>query len=218
MYFVESRNSEILASPDRRIGDAKLWNDLHLVAIDAATGSPKWEQKLDSMSQQVVFYLAHAADQLALVSSASAAYRVTSFADSDGRQRWTQTTQWPEGKGDHGKAMSRPAIVGDRLFLRPSVLSLHDGAVLPEAMPGGGCGTYACTSNALFFRAGTVTMWDPATAIQSTWPRLRPDCWLSTIPAGGMLLSPEGGGGCSCGSWMETSIGFMPRVFDKPSK
>ncbi|MFT4559734.1 MAG: hypothetical protein ACI92S_005127, partial [Planctomycetaceae bacterium] len=26
----------------------------------------------------------------------------------------------------------------------------------------------------------------------------------------GMLLAPEGGGGCSCGSWMETSIGFMP--------
>jgi hypothetical protein len=25
-----------------------------------------------------------------------------------------------------------------------------------------------------------------------------------------MLLSPEGGGGCSCGGWLETSIGFMP--------
>jgi hypothetical protein len=25
-----------------------------------------------------------------------------------------------------------------------------------------------------------------------------------------MLLSPEGGGGCSCGTWLETSIGFMP--------
>ena len=39
---------------------------------------------------------------------------------------------------------------------------------------------------------------------------LRPGCWLSTIPANGMLLSPEGGGGCSCGKWMEASIGFMP--------
>ena len=215
MFFVESRNREILESNDRRVGDVKLWSDLHLVAIDAATGSPKWEKQLDPMSQQVVFYLAHAADQLSLVSSANAAYKVTSFADKDGHERWTQTTLWPEGKGDHGKAMSRPAIVGDRLFLRPTVLSLTDGSVLPQTMPDGhGCGTYACTSEAVFLRSESVTMWDPETADASTWPRLRPDCWLSTIPAGGMLLSPEGGGGCSCGNWMETSIGFMPKVFD----
>jgi hypothetical protein len=25
-----------------------------------------------------------------------------------------------------------------------------------------------------------------------------------------MVLSPEGGGGCSCGNWLETSIGFAP--------
>jgi hypothetical protein len=26
-----------------------------------------------------------------------------------------------------------------------------------------------------------------------------------------MVLCPEGGGGCSCGNWMETSVGFMPK-------
>ena len=59
--------------------------------------------------------------------------------------------------------------------------------------------------------AGTVTVWDQQDGKSSTWNRLRPDCWLSTIPASGMLLSPEGGGGCSCGTWMETSVGFIPR-------
>ena len=28
-----------------------------------------------------------------------------------------------------------------------------------------------------------------------------------------MLLIPEGGGGCSCGGWMETSLGFIPNSF-----
>ncbi len=219
MYFVESRNSDLISSDERRVGNPALWQDLHLVAIDAASGSPKWERKLDPMSQQVVFYLAHAADQLTLVSSADKTHKVASFSDKDGQTLWTQTAPWPEGKGDHGKAMSRPAIVGDRIFVRPAVLSLKDGTVLPETMPEGhGCGTYACTSHALFFRAETVTMWDPETSTRSNWPRLRPDCWLSTIPANGMLLSPEGGGGCSCGSWMETSLGFMPKVFDTGSE
>ena len=84
--------------------------------------------------------------------------------------------------------------------------------LLDIKMPGGGCGTYACTADALFFRASTVTVWDQENGKSTTWPRLRPDCWLSTIPADGMLLSPEGGGGCSCGTWMETSIGFIPRA------
>lgn len=219
MYFVESRNKKIMGAEDRRIGDKELWQDLHLVAIDASTGSPKWEKQLDPMSQQVVFYLAHAAEQLILVSSADAAYQVSSFHQKDGSQQWTQTTKWPGGKGDHGKAMMRPAIAGDRIYLRPNVLSLADGSILPEKMPDGhGCGTYACTADAVIYRAQTVTMWNAESNVKSTWPRLRPDCWLSTIPANGMLLSPEGGGGCSCGSWMETSVGFMPKVFDRRSE
>lgn len=216
MYFVESRNSQILASNERRIGNPEFWKDLHLVAIDAATGSPKWEQQLDPMNQQVVMYLAHATDQLTLVTSADKSYRVSSFSDTDGSKKWNQTLAWQGGKGDHGKAMMRPAIVGGRIYLRPHVLSVKDGSVLPEKMPDGhGCGTYSCTADAVIYRAQTVTMWSAETNLKSTWPRLRPDCWLSTIPANGMLLSPEGGGGCSCGSWMETSIGFMPKVFDQ---
>jgi hypothetical protein len=54
-------------------------------------------------------------------------------------------------------------------------------------------------------------MWDIAAAKLSGWDNLRPSCWLSTVPAGGMVLSPEGGGGCSCGMWMEISCGFLPR-------
>ena len=106
--------------------------------------------------------------------------------------------------------MSRPAIVGDLVYVRPRVLNLKDGQLLEKEMPEGGCGTYACSAYALFFRSKTVTMWDRHRAEASSWTRLRPDCWLSTIPANGMLLSPEGGGGCSCGNWMETSVGFMP--------
>lgn len=215
MYFVESRSDAVLRSKNRRVGDAKLWDELFLVAIDARTGSPQWEQQLQVDGPQVVCHLAHAKDQLTLVTSAAAQFQVQSFADEDGTQRWTSRAPWAGGKGDHGKAMMRPAIVGDRIYLRPHVLSLSDGTIRKEKMPDGhGCGTYACTSSSVLYRAKTVTMWSPDEQRKSTWERLRPDCWLSTIPAAGMLLSPEGGGGCSCGSWMETSLGFLPAVFD----
>ena len=57
---------------------------------------------------------------------------------------------------------------------------------------------------------GEIAMWNTLSGSLTSWDRMRPGCWLSTIPASGMLLSPEGGGGCSCGSWMEMSVGFMP--------
>ena len=61
-------------------------------------------------------------------------------------------------------------------------------------------------------------MWSFTSREGSNFYRLRPDCWLSTIPACGLLLSPEASGGCICGNWLETSIAFAPKtdlpVFD----
>ena len=211
VYFVESRNAEVVGSPERRIGNPKLWEDQFLVALEAYTGTVIWERPIDTEDGKVVFYMAGGSDgRLVIVASADQNYHVYGFATDQGEQLWHQTFGWPGGKGDHGKAMSRPAIVGDRVYVRPHAFQLADGKRLRQQMPGGGCGTYACSSTALFFRASRVTMWNQANGTSTGWNRLRPDCWLSAIPAAGMLLSAEGGGGCSCGTWMETSVGFMP--------
>jgi len=210
VFFVECRHPDVVASDERRIHRAELWKQQYLVAMDSSTGSKLWEKPIDTEDGVAAFYLAHTKTRLIAVSSNDKNYHVYSFAADGGKPQWKQTFGWIEGKGDHGKAMSRPAIVGDRVFVRPRVLSLTDGKLLEQTMPGGGCGTYACSTNALFFRSGEVTVWDNQAGRTTKWNRLRPDCWLSTIPAGGMLLSPEGGGGCSCGNWLETSIGFMP--------
>ncbi len=211
VYFVECRHPDVVSSEQRRLGSSEAWQQQFLVSLDASTGSKLWERPLDTVDGNVAFYMAHSKDRLVIVSSSDKTFHVSTYASDGGESLWEQKVGWKEGKGDHGKAMSRPAIVGDKLFVRPQVLSLNDGKVLPLTMPTGhGCGTYACTTNALFLRSESVTVWDTESGQATAWPRLRPDCWLSTIPAGGMLLAPEGGGGCSCGSWMETSIGFMP--------
>ena len=211
VYFVECRHPDVVSSDQRRLGTPETWQQQFLISLDASTGSKLWERPLDTVDGNVAFYMAQSKDRLVIVSSSDKTFHVSTYASDGGKPLWEQKVGWKEGKGDHGKAMSRPAIVGDKLFIRPQVLSLTDGKVLPLTMPTGhGCGTYACTTNALFLRSQNVTVWDTESGKATAWPRLRPDCWLSTIPAGGMLLAPEGGGGCSCGSWMETSIGFMP--------
>ena len=210
VYFVESRNAKVKESSSRRVGMPELWQDQYLVALDLKTGYQLWEKPLDTQDGTVVFWMAHGEDKLVITSSTDKKYFVYAFDAQTGDRQWHQEFGWPEGKGDHGKAMARAAIVSGKVYVRPMVFDLADGKLRDERVPAGGCGTYAATSNSLIFRSGNVTLWDLDTNKQSGWSRLRPGCWLSTIPAGGMLLSPEAGGGCSCGSWMETSIGFMP--------
>jgi outer membrane protein assembly factor BamB/2-polyprenyl-3-methyl-5-hydroxy-6-metoxy-1,4-benzoquinol methylase len=213
VYFLECRNQDVRDRSSRRVAAAELWQQVYLVSLDARTGEVMAEQPLSVTAGQVACYLAHSDQHLVLVTSANKSYHVYAYSANACDQLWEATFPWGKGKADHGSHLSRPAIVGNKVFVRPAVLDLESGKRLPMSIPMGGCGTYAATESALFFRAGSgknSAVWDSKTGEYTTWSRLRPDCWLSTIPAGGMLLSPEGGGGCSCGSWLETSIGFMP--------
>jgi hypothetical protein len=210
ILFVENRSSQIREADSRRLGGDDLWNNLELVALDLITGHEKWRKPIKVPAGTVVFQLAASNGKAVVLSSASdRKYHVYAHETATGELAWNTEFAW--SSDNHGGHMSRPAIVADKLFIRPRAFDLQSGKVLPQRLPGGGCGTYACTTQTLLFRSRTVTMWDANKGSTSEWPRLRPDCWLSTIPANGMLLSPEGGGGCSCGVWLETSIGFMPK-------
>lgn len=209
-FFVECRNEKVVASVSRRVGMPELWKDRFLVALDVESGRKLWEKPLDTKDGTVVFYMATGKGKLVIVASSDKEYEVTTFDARDGKPGWSRSIPWPGGKGDHGKAMSRPAIVDYRVYVRPQAFDLTTGKPLKHGVPGGGCGTYAATTNTLIFRSSDITIWDTVSGRKSGWTRLRPGCWLSTIPAGGMLLSPEAGGGCSCGSWMEASMGFTP--------
>ena len=209
-WFVEARNPDIMAAKTRQLGGSLFWKDQYLVCLDLESGQTLWSSALDIVPGEVALYMAHGNGKLVMVSSGSGSYHTYAYNDANGDMDWNVNIKWPQDH--HGGHMARPAIVGNTVYVRPSALSLIDGKILDIKMPGGGCGTYAATEKALFFRSGNVTMWDPKEGQTTSWNRLRPDCWLSTIPAAGLLLSPEGGGGCSCGSWMETSIVFSPKV------
>ena len=211
VYFVESRHAELLAAKTRRLDDPRLWENQYLVALDAKTGEPLWERPLDTDDGEAVFYLANQRGKLVIVASGAGKYHVSVYDQENGQLAWEDRFDWPGGAHDHGKAMARPAMINGNLFVRPRVFDLASGRTLAKVMPGGGCGTYACAGNFVIFRSGNITLWDHRYEIPSQWARLRPGCWLSAIPAGGMLLAPEAGGGCSCGTWMETSVGFMPK-------
>ena len=155
--------------------------------------------------------MAFSEGRLVLLSSRGGYYSLYVLDAEDGTALWRKKFPWETDH--HGKHLSRPLIVGGEIFVRPLALDLETGEVRRDAFPKGHqCGTYVASSEALFLRAGDLCVWDRASGDSSRWSRLRPDCWISTIPACGMLLSPEGGGGCSCGKWIEASMAFRPRA------
>ena len=216
VMFVESRNPDIIASDERKIGDKRLYDSLYLVAVNISSGHKAWEQPLDIAEPSVALTLAFGQGRIAMVSSnaATKSFHIYNHSANDGSLAWDQKVTWGKGTNDHGTHLSRPAIVGNRLVVRPGVMDLETGEMSKVQMPVSGCGTYACTTSAMMFRAWSgqdFAMWSFENESYTRWPRLRSDCWLSAIPADGLLLAPEGGGGCSCGNWLETSLAFIPK-------
>ncbi len=211
VFFVESRNPDVRKSSTRRLNDSLLWSDQYLVCLDAVTGDPIWETPIDTVDGIVVFYLSCTDDSVVIVSSSAGKYHLYRFAPDDGELLWHAEHKW---SGDnHGAHMQHPVVLADRVFLEPCGYDLSTGQLLTSSMsPREGCATYCGTNYALVHRgqARCVVMWDFNTGSITSWRNLRPSCWLSTIVGEGMLLSPEGGGGCSCGNWLETSLAFSP--------
>ncbi|MEO2164402.1 MAG: PQQ-binding-like beta-propeller repeat protein [bacterium] len=209
IWFVEARHPD-LDPASGRLDGADLWSDLALVCLDVFSGELLWQREAKPMAGTVAFYLAHTDGHLVLLSSSGGHSALYAFDADTGESRWRNKYAWEADH--HGKHLSRPALVGGKVYARPGVFDLETGEILDMAFPEGHqCGSYAATSNTLILRAGDLCVWDTEEGGSSTWSRLRPDCWISTIPGNGMLLSPEGGGGCSCGSWIEASMGFLPQ-------
>ncbi len=214
IYFVESRHAAVIAAPSSRIASQALWSDTFIVALNAMSGKVLWESPYESPGWPGIFYLVAAGDRLVVGTNVkrdgqqNSMYFAMGFKNPGGEKLWS--VSW-DGQGHHGSHMSHPAVVGGKVYMRPKVLDLKDGAEAAGQMPPGGCGTYAMSRHAAFYRSSTLEMWPLSGEAPTSWWRLRPDCWISSIPAAGLLLSPEGGGGCSCGSWLECSIAFGPR-------
>lgn len=207
--FVESRSPEI-KSPSGQLGN-EIWKDLWMVSLDLATGKPAWSRPLKTIPGGAAFHLIQGEGKTVVSAADKGKFEVHVFDAKSGEPVWTKDYPWEADH--HGKHLSHPAVVGGHLILRPHVIDLATGSPqLKGFPPGHGCGAYCATKNLLIFRGNEVVLWDVDHNASSRLPRLRPDCWISTIPANGMLLSPEGGGGCSCGQWLEMSVGFLPKA------
>ena len=222
IFFLETRNPKLVNSDKRRVGGEELWKNQFLVGINLKTGEILFEKPVDVDNGITAIWGVFGTDSnlFILHSSFKATHSAYAYNAHTGELSWHNTFPWgkrdnDKDLGDHGYNLARPAIVGEKLFIKPKVLNLKTGEIIGDFDKTGrtGCGTYVMMKNAMLLRMtdmASLGLWDYNKDEISIWRTLRPGCWISSIPACGMILSPEGGGGCSCGWWTETSVGFIP--------
>ncbi len=217
IIFVETREADRKSADTRRLNS--LDQDLYLVCLNRTTGSKIWEQLLNVTQGVTMANMSSSQNKVVLCMSNNWKYYVYAYDLNSGNLLWTNSEIGWMQYSHHGKHMARPAIVDNKVYIRPGILDLETGElVLNTNVMYGGCGTYSCTAHGLFYRGnrgtdgGNINMYDLANDTKSTsWSRIRPDCWLSMIPACGLLLAPEGGGGCDCAEgWIESTVAFRP--------
>ncbi len=230
LCFLECRNPDLKNDTSGREATKDLWKDIYTVCLNANTGKIIWEKpfpktllKTEERGFIQVSYGAMTSEGFLVTLSegdtteqgkptGKGIFSYHYFDLANGGLNFQSQTAWRANH--HGAHISHPVVYEDKVYTDPTGISLPDGKPLDHKFgPREGCSAVVGTSYGLLLRGidRCLTFWSHDEKKPTHWPRLRPSCWLSFLPSQGLFLVPEGGGGCSCGGWMETSLAFIPR-------
>ncbi len=220
VYFIESRNASAYNDADGRVTLATLFSgsNEYLVKLNRTNGNVIWARQFDFPFQHVA-WLQYADNKVFATGTWTTAwtYGVYAFGAGDGylEPAWTtnpRTFNAAMSDGYHGGQDKHPAIVGNSIYWQPGYkYSVQTGAVQSGFSLGqSGCGTMSTTANYAFNRGGSPYMTGLAGGSWNLCGETRVGCYINTIGAGGMVLVPESGSGCSCYYVMQASMGFLP--------
>lgn len=226
VFFIESRDPRATGHASARVPN-ELLGDQFLVCLDQRTGKRLWEKAQDFSALQFMTYLVHAKNTV-VVTGTDRAKNLHTFAFNapapagpkesgddiasaiGGRLLWSETHK--EDKGHHSGHLQHPVVIGDVFYSDQRAFNLATGEVIRRDLPERrGCGVMSASKDAIFFRHHFHAMWDLKTDKRLQFEGIRSGCWLSMIPAGGLLLAPETSAGCSCTHAIQSSIGYIPR-------
>jgi len=221
--FVQSKDKETLDIASGHLGlNALFKKGASLVCLDVTTGKPRWRRDIDLGRLQHNSYAVCADGKIIVGGSYTKAarkrkdgvfYDVHAFDAKTGQALWSHSLDMEQSIGVlHGVQNRHPVVVGGQLILEPYVMRLGDGkkSTLWKSRHRRGCGQVSASQAGLFFREGSLAMFDMDSKRLTKITRVtRPGCWINAIPAGGVLLVPESSSGCVCKYAIQTSMAFM---------
>lgn len=181
-----------------------------LVALDARTGSVLWKTGDDIFGTQLavsskqgallMFYQAVKHKFFKLPSEVGG--RLAAFDIADGRRLWDHEATYK----------TRPIINSDTIYAEGGAWKIKTGEEVTWHFERSyGCGQIAASRHLMLFRSATLGYLDLSRdAGTENWGGIRPSCWFNAIPAGGMVLVPDGSAKCACSYQMQAWLALQP--------
>lgn len=221
VYFLESVQPTACAEASGRVllKDFTEGASESLVKLDASTGHPLW-RKQHQVPAQHVLHLCYAND-IVLASSCDTTsgdfhYHLLACHSSDGAIAWQRDlpTGFGTGDKDHGKQDKHPMIIGNAVYLKQGSFDLATGEPLGFSFKTSNCAECSASANHVFGRMnGTAATWSLVGdgSSRPLSPDMRPGCYTTIIPAGGIIMMPPYSAGCTCPHSIQTTIVWQPK-------
>ena len=115
--------------------------------------------------------------------------------------------------GDHGEQVHHPLISGNLVISEPWAFDLRTGSRLNPNGTGVAFPQIGLWDHLGFVKLSLLSRQLPYGLRPQALRKLinRPGCWISIIPAGGLVLLPEGSSGCVCSYPLQTSMALLPQ-------
>lgn len=181
-----------------------------LLALDAATGKVLWRQGEDVFGTQLAVSPAHnlllmyyqgvTHDFFRLPSELPG--RIAAIDVATGRRVWDRPANYK----------TRPLINGDTIYAEGGAWDVRSGEPRPFPFKRShGCGQITAGEKLFVFRSATLGYLDlTRNAGVENFGGMRPGCWFNAIPAGGLVLVPEGSAKCVCSYQMQAWLALEP--------
>ena len=186
-----------------------------LICLDAKSGKELWRNENNIYGTML---LVAAKRRILVMCYGFATYpvasdyfadRVAAFSLQEGKRIW-ELENFEYGG-------SRIVINDDILIAEPYAYELETGKKKKKEdfhfIRTIGCGAISASKHLIIFRSGTlgyVDMKKPDTV--HSFGGIRPNCWINSIVAGGLVLVPDNATGCTCSYLMHSSVGLERRV------
>ena len=181
-----------------------------LVCLDAATGRVLWKQSDDVFGTQLALSEDHGVVLMHYQAVKHSFFklpseiggRLAAFDAASGRRLWDIKASF----------VTRPVINGEVIYAEGGAWNVKTGKPTPfEFKRSYGCGQISASTNLMLFRSGTLGYLDLTRSVGTeNFGGIRPGCWFNAIPAGGLVLVPDGSSNCACSYQMHAWLALQP--------
>jgi len=186
-----------------------------LVALNAKTGNVKWQSTKRIWGTQLALSTQHHALLMSYQGMRHKFFRLptevggrlAAFDSRTGKRLWDREAVYE----------SRPLINNRTLYAQGGAWDLLDGSTRPFALERSyGCGQISAGKNLMLFRSGTLGYLDLSRdAGTENFGGMRPGCFINAIPAGGLVLAPDGSSKCRCSYQMRAWFALREKLPEK---